>query len=158
MTEHGLQAAYFAQAEAAPPPLIVAALLHDIGHLIESVPEDIAEWTTDAHHEETWRPLARAALRGGDLRTRAPARPGQTLPVCNRPAVSRQTQPSLGGHADTAGRSDDRARAVRFEAERFPSGRVRVRRWDDAGKVAGLETPGLLAYRAMMTELAARRD
>src|SRR5271167_3490691 len=35
MTQHALQAAYFAQAEAAPPPLIVASLLHDIGHLIE---------------------------------------------------------------------------------------------------------------------------
>jgi len=51
MTEHALQAAYFAQAAAAPPNLIVAALLHDIGHLLEDVPDDIADWTVDAHHE-----------------------------------------------------------------------------------------------------------
>ena len=51
MTEHGLQAAYFAQASDAPDALVVAALLHDIGHLIESVPDDIADWKTDACHE-----------------------------------------------------------------------------------------------------------
>ena len=36
MTEHALQAAYFAREESAPPTLIVAALLHDIGHLVGS--------------------------------------------------------------------------------------------------------------------------
>src|ERR1017187_897435 len=51
MTEHGLQAAYFAQASDAPDALVVAALLHDIGHLLESVPDDIADWKTDAGHE-----------------------------------------------------------------------------------------------------------
>jgi len=43
MSEHGLQAAHFAQIEGAPEPLVVAALLHDIGHLLESVPDDIVE-------------------------------------------------------------------------------------------------------------------
>jgi len=52
MTEHMLQAAHFAQAEAAPAALVIAALLHDVGHLIETVPDDIGDWTTDARHEE----------------------------------------------------------------------------------------------------------
>src|SRR6202023_2148285 len=52
MTEHALQAAYFAQRESAPPTLVIAALLHDIGHLIEEVPDEIADWTTDIRHEE----------------------------------------------------------------------------------------------------------
>ena len=51
MSEHGLQAAYFAQAAGAPDALVIAALLHDIGHLIESVPDDIADWHSDARHE-----------------------------------------------------------------------------------------------------------
>ena len=53
MTEHGLQAAYFARTAAAPPALVIAALLHDVGHLVEDVPERLEEWTDDAHHEET---------------------------------------------------------------------------------------------------------
>src|ERR1700744_6797707 len=51
MTEHGLQAAHFAREAGAPPALIVAALLHDVGHLVEDVARDIADWTTDAGHE-----------------------------------------------------------------------------------------------------------
>src|SRR5450631_931491 len=51
VTEHSLQAAHFAQAAEAPEQLVIAALLHDIGHLIETVPDDIADWQIDAHHE-----------------------------------------------------------------------------------------------------------
>src|SRR5260370_9999191 len=52
MTEHALQAAFFARTAGATPGLIVAALLHDIGHLVDDVPGDIADWTMDAHHEQ----------------------------------------------------------------------------------------------------------
>src|SRR5205823_257724 len=46
MTEHGLQAAYFACQESAPRVLVLAALLHDIGHLIDDdVPDDLGDWT-----------------------------------------------------------------------------------------------------------------
>ena len=51
MTEHGLQAAYFAREAGAPPALVVAALLHDVGHLVEEVAKDLADWKTDAAHE-----------------------------------------------------------------------------------------------------------
>ena len=53
MSEHGLQAAHFAQAEGATEALCVAALLHDIGHLTEVVPDDISDWTKDAGHERS---------------------------------------------------------------------------------------------------------
>jgi len=43
MTEHGLQAAWFGQVEGAPEPLIIAGLLHDVGHLLEAVPDDLAD-------------------------------------------------------------------------------------------------------------------
>src|SRR5258708_38133071 len=52
MTEHRRKAAFSAKAEAAPAAFVIAALLHDVGHLIETVPDDIADWTTDARHEE----------------------------------------------------------------------------------------------------------
>jgi len=51
IAEHGLQAAHFARAAGAPPALIVAALLHDVGHLIGNAPDELAEWTEDAAHE-----------------------------------------------------------------------------------------------------------
>ena len=51
-SQHSLQAAYFARTAAAPPALIVAALLHDVGHLVVDVPDDLADWIEDARHED----------------------------------------------------------------------------------------------------------
>jgi predicted HD phosphohydrolase len=42
---------------------------------------------------------------------------------------------------------------ARFEAEPFHTQAVRVRQWDDQGKVAGLKTPGLSDYRPLIEEL-----
>ena len=53
MSEHGLQAAHFARVQGAPDNLVIAALLHDVGHLLEAVPDDIEDWVSDAHHEES---------------------------------------------------------------------------------------------------------
>jgi predicted HD phosphohydrolase len=43
-----------------------------------------------------------------------------------------------------------------FEKERFHREAVRVRRWDDQGKVAGLETAALADYRESIEALALR--
>jgi predicted HD phosphohydrolase len=40
-----------------------------------------------------------------------------------------------------------------FETERFYKEAVRVRQWDDQGKVAGLKTPELGDYRALIEAL-----
>ena len=49
--EHALQAALLAEKSGAKPALIAAALLHDIGHLLHELPEDIAEQGVDTQHE-----------------------------------------------------------------------------------------------------------
>jgi len=51
MNAHGLQAALLAEQEEAGNALIVAALLHDIGHLLHDLPEDIADRGVDTEHE-----------------------------------------------------------------------------------------------------------
>jgi len=51
-TEHALQSARQAEQEGAAPPLVVAALLHDIGHLVHGMGEDIADRGADARHED----------------------------------------------------------------------------------------------------------
>ncbi|HEU0177888.1 MAG TPA: HD domain-containing protein, partial [Blastocatellia bacterium] len=49
--EHALQTAFQAEQESAPDALIAAALLHDIGHLLHKLPEDIADRGIDGRHE-----------------------------------------------------------------------------------------------------------
>jgi predicted HD phosphohydrolase len=45
---------------------------------------------------------------------------------------------------------------LQFETERYYKEAIRVRRWDDQGKVAGLKTPGLAEYRGLIEEFALR--
>jgi [1-hydroxy-2-(trimethylamino)ethyl]phosphonate dioxygenase len=157
MTEHGLQAAYFAQAQGAPEALVVAALLHDIGHLLESVPDAIEEWTADAHHEETGaRWLARhfAAEICEPVRLHVPAK--RYLCATEAQYLAGLSPASVHTLALQGGPMSTRELA-RFEAERFGQDAVRVRRWDDQGKVAGLKTPGLDAYIPLIERLARLR-
>lgn len=50
--EHSLQAAHAAELAAAGPAAISAALLHDIGHMLHGLDEEIAQRGQDGMHEE----------------------------------------------------------------------------------------------------------
>ena len=41
-------------------------------------------------------------------------------------------------------------KSLSFETERFYKDAVRVRQWDDQGKVTGLKTPGVADYRSLI--------
>jgi len=153
MTEHALQAAYFAQTAAAPPALIVAALLHDIGHLVDDVPSDIADWTVDAHHEQIGSRWLATRFRpdvSEPVRLHVPAK--RYLLATNAKYFAKLSPASVitlklqGGPMAAH-------EVAKFETERFHKEAVRVRQWDDQGKVAGLKTPSLGHYRALIEEL-----
>jgi phosphonate degradation associated HDIG domain protein len=154
VTEHMLQAAYFARQESAPASLVVAALLHDIGHLVEDVPDDLDDWTVDAGHEEV-----------GALWIAQRLRPEVSEPVRLHVAAKRYlcaTDSSYIAMLSEAsvvtlklqGGLMTQSEVVRFEAQPFCQEAIRLRRWDDQGKVVGLKTPGLVEYRALIEQFA----
>lgn len=153
MMEHALQAAYFAQVAAAPPELIAAALLHDVGHLVEEVPSDIGDWTVDAHHEEIgsrWLARKFPPAVSEPVRLHVPAK--RYLLATDAKYFARLSPASivtlkLQGGPMTA------LEAAKFETEPFFKEAVRVRQWDDQGKISGLKTPGLGEYRALIDAL-----
>src|SRR6185295_17965827 len=49
--DHALQCGAFAERDGAAPALIAAAFLHDIGHMLHELPEDIADSDVDTQHE-----------------------------------------------------------------------------------------------------------
>ena len=158
MTEHMLQAAYFAQAEAAPAALVIAALLHDVGHLIETVPDDIADWKTDAHHEEVgsrWLAQRFPAAVSEPVRLHVPAK---RYLCATDAAYFAKLSPASVITLKLQGGPMARAETARFEAESFYREAVRVRRWDDAGKVTGHVTPGLQHYWPPLRRIARESD
>jgi len=78
-TEHALQTAHLAEKAVAPDMLVVAALLHDLGHLLHGLPETIAEQGVDARDGR--------ALIEIDPRY---FRPTETDALCGDPSKARQ--------------------------------------------------------------------
>jgi len=152
--EHGLQTASLAVRGGAPDTLVVAALLHDIGHLIHGAPEHVADLVVDARHEdagEQW-------LRGG-------FGPSVTEPIRLHVAAKRYL---CGTDRDYA-RSLSPASQVSLALQGGPMSRkeiaeffrspwwqeaVALRRWDDAAKKPGLKVPDLPSYRSRIERVA----
>jgi len=156
MTEHGLQAAHFARAEGAPETLVLAALLHDIGHLLEQVPDALEEWTRDAHHEEVG---ARWLAGHFDASVCEPVRlhvPAKRYLCATDPGYFRQLSPASVYTLKLQGGPMTPHEVRQFEAQPFWREAVRVRHWDDQGKVAGLSTLPLHEYTELIERLAHR--
>jgi len=156
MTEHMLQSAYAAERDGAPARLVAAALLHDYGHFIHDYEQDAAEHGVNTRHEE----VAHAFLSEH-------FGPEVAEPIRMHVAAKRYlcaTDPSYMGELSPAsilslelqGGPYSPAEVAEFDRSPFAADAVRLRRYDDVGKIAGLETPDLEHYRPLL-EAALRR-
>jgi phosphonate degradation associated HDIG domain protein len=155
--EHGLQAAHFAQSCNAADGLVVAALLHDIGHLLEAVPADLADWKTDARHEisgSRWLASRFGPEVSEPVRLHVPAK--RYLCAADPDYFAALSPASIVTLGLQGGRMSP-AEAAAFEAEPYFGEAIRLRQWDDQAKIAGLPVPGFTHYRPLIEILAARR-
>jgi phosphonate degradation associated HDIG domain protein len=154
MLEHSLQAAHFARLAHAPDSLVLAALLHDAGHLIEDVPADLADWHEDAQHEEkgaAWLAQFFGPAICNPVRLHVPAK--RYLCATDASYLSKLSAASVVTLKLQGGPMNSPERAA-FERIPHHQNALRVRRWDDAGKVAGLATAGLEDYRKLIDRFA----
>ena len=145
-TEHALQAAALAVQEGAPDHLIVAALLHDVGHLLDGQDEDLAVRGLDGRHEEAgcaW--LARHFS------------PSVTEPIRLHVAAKRYLCAVEPSYLESLSPASRLSLAVQggpmtaeeiadFERNPVHHDAVRLRHWDDTAKVPGLNVPELESY------------
>ena len=152
--EHALQAARLAEQARASPALVVAALLHDIGHLLHDLPEDIAERGIDGHHEyagTSW--LARHF--GPEITEPVRLHVDAKRYLCRDDEYLRHLSASSLQSLVLQGGALNDADASRFEANPWSAAAISLRRWDDQSKVPGLGVPDLEHYcNATGVELA----
>ncbi len=156
VVEHGLQAAHFARQAQADESLVVAALLHDIGHLLVAAPDDLAAWTHDAAHEAVgaaWLALRFGAEVADPVRLHVAAK-RYLCATTDRyldslSPASRHTLELQGGPMSVA-------EAEAFRAEPGFRAALQLRLWDDRAKVPGLVTAPFQDYLALIERQARR--
>jgi [1-hydroxy-2-(trimethylamino)ethyl]phosphonate dioxygenase len=145
--EHALQCANLAEQSGADDELITAALLHDVGHLLHGLPEDIAGHGIDGRHEvggAAWLQPYFAPAVVDPVRLHVAAK----RYLCARePAYLASLSPASQVSLRLQGGPMTPEEAQRFEQEPWFKSAVAVRRWDDGAKVPGLAVPGLEHYR-----------
>ena len=148
--EHGLQAAALAEREGAPDALVVAALLHDIGHFLELADDAYGyhkhdrsggDWLASRFGPEVSEP---ARLHVAAKRYLCAVDPGYlgTLSAASIHSLGKQGGPMSA------------AEAAEFARHPHVDAAVRLRRWDDGGKVEGLVMRKVADYRDRILKVA----
>ena len=148
--EHSLQAAHFAQESNASDALVVAALLHDIGHLIDAAPADFADWQSDARHEVSggnWLAQRFGPEVSEPVRLHVPAK---RYLCATDPGFLGQLSPASMRTLQLQGGPMSAAEIAAFRLEPFHRDAIQLRRCDDRGKVAGLKTRDFAHYRGLI--------
>ena len=161
--QHALQSAQLAEQSGADAALIVAALLHDLGHMVNDQGETPTLRGIDDRHEYVALPFLRTLFDDAVLQ---PIR----MHVDAKRYLCARGDGAVNGAQYWANLSADSKRSLELqggiftdaEAQHFISqphaqGAVRVRLWDDAAKIESAETPPLSHYLAIAKTIALRR-
>jgi phosphonate degradation associated HDIG domain protein len=152
--EHALQAAHLAEQEGAPPHLIAAALLHDIGHLVHGLPEDIADHGIDGRHEVAAEAFLRKAF-GPAVSEPVRLHVDAKRYLCSAdPLYLAQLSPASVQSLHLQGGPFSPEESTAFEENPHARDAVRLRRWDDEAKIPGLAVPPVEHYRPILEAVA----
>lgn len=155
--EHALQTAHHAKVDGAPPALVAAALLHDVGHMMQKAGEFAADQGVDARHEHIGAGyLARAfgpevtepvRLHVAAKRYLVVQRPGylESLSKASLQSLALQGGPMTPGEA------------LAFMALPHAEAALRLRAYDELGKVQGVEMADFDSYRDLLIEMIGQR-
>jgi [1-hydroxy-2-(trimethylamino)ethyl]phosphonate dioxygenase len=156
--EHALQTAFQAEKEGVAEALIAAALIHDIGHLLQTLPEDTADRGIDGWHERVgaiWLARYFPATVTEPIRLHVAAK--RYLCAVDGEYRCRLSPASVRSLALQGGQMN--YKEIReFEASPYALDSVRLRQWDDLGKEVNLKVRGLEEYRELLEKLSNEVD
>jgi len=148
--EHALQSAQLAEQAGAAPALVCAALLHDVGHLLNDKGETPTLRGVDDLHQYAALPFLRpyfpeAVL--GPIRLHVDAK---RYLCATRPDYYERLSEDSKRSLKLQGGVFAPAEAERFIGQPHAADAVQVRLWDDAAKVRGAATPGLAHFEPLL--------
>lgn len=154
--EHALQTATLAEQAGASPPLIIASLLHDLGHLIADRPGTPTLKGLDDKHQYFVLPFLRGLFGPAVLDPiRLHVEAKRYLCFMDphyEAALSADSRRSLA----LQGGSFDAGQAMDFASIPGAPDAIRLRRWDDLAKVPGHATESLDYYLDIAEHVSGR--
>jgi phosphonate degradation associated HDIG domain protein len=152
--EHALQSAHHAERAGAPRELVCAALLHDVGHMLNDRGETPTLRGIDDEHQNAALPLLRGHFPEvviEAIRLHVDAK----RYLCATRAdyygrLSEDSKRSLKLQGGVFSVAD----AERFIGQPFAADAVKVRLWDDAAKIRGAATPDLAHFEQVLRTVA----
>jgi phosphonate degradation associated HDIG domain protein len=153
MAQHMEQSAACAAADDAGDELVIAALLHDLGHFICDHPIEALEQGRDNYHEEAGATYLERYFPAGvtePIRLHVAAK---RYLCATDPAYLKQLSDASIGSLRVQGGPMSAKEVQEFETRPFYREAVKLRLYDDEGKVAGLTIKPVTEYRETMAAL-----
>jgi len=149
--EHALQCAQLARDSGAGEEMIIAALLHDIGHLLEEDGLQRHENVGVIDHDAAGARYLRdrgfsdrvAALVGGHVEAK------RYLTTTN-PSYFARLSPASVATLELQGGPMTAEQAAVFEGDPLKDDKLRLRSWDETGKRPGCPVAPLSSYRELL--------
>jgi phosphonate degradation associated HDIG domain protein len=151
---HALQCAYLARKDGCSDALVAAALLHDIGQFIDDAGNAAERLNIDAHHEIAGAKFLSAcfpAEMSEPVKLHVAAK--RYLCTVERGYLERLSDASRLSLGLQGGPMSETA-ARNFISLPFARDAIRLRRYDDAGKVPNASVPGLETYLPLLSAVA----
>jgi phosphonate degradation associated HDIG domain protein len=169
--EHALQCAHLAELAEESPETIVAALLHDLGHMLgansqrpkfamqgegdgKSQDPDQTPPTTDDLHQYIALPFLRGVFGDAVLKPIKLHVEAKRYLCATDPNYWEALSPASKHSLVLQGGVHTQEQVSAFEALPYADRAARLRRYDDLAKVPGAETPGLDHYEQLMRAVA----
>ena len=153
MAEHMLQSAHFAEQANEPDIVVDAALLHDIGHITSEFGMFSMDDTEDRYHETAGADILRAffpELVVDCVRHHVAAK--RYLCATDEDYFGRLSDASVHS-LNLQGGPMSAEEVADFERNQNVDEIVRVRRYDDMGKLANFETKSFADYRPLVQKI-----
>lgn len=151
--EHMLQAGMLAEAEGAPPALVAAALLHDVGHFHGVVTGRDLMRGIDNRHSDTGAEWL-AQWFGPDVCEPVRLHVAAKRYLCAvEPSYFHQLSPASVHTLEVQGGPMSPDEVAAFEAGGYAEAAVRLRRWDEGAKDPNAPTPAFDHFRPLLESL-----
>ena len=152
--EHALQSAALAEHDGAASELVAAALLHDLGHLLNRHGDTPTERGIDDLHQYFALPFLRANFSDAVLEPIKLHVDAKRCLCAIDPAYFGKLSADSVRSLELQGGVFSAEEASEFLARPYAQDALRLRRWDDQAKAAGAITPSLDHYLSVVEQVA----